>query len=338
MKQHSFATTAPTISASTGRLLTSLLGIILCAAAAWAVHRVFHEHSLNDIMVEFQTRSPVQLVFAFLTMISSYIVLTGYDLLGLHYIHKQVPKPRAMLTSFLGYSFANNLGFLGGAGLRLRRYLVLGLSPLDVGKLVAFSAITFWIGFSFLGGLLFLLSPPPPPKGWLTHDVLQMIGIGLMAVVIVYLLQSHRTFRDLEFRGRTFVLPDLPTRIAQIAISSCDWLLASATLYFVLPSDFHVAFPVFAATFLCAQMLGLASNVPGGVGVFESILVYMLPIPEAAEKGVLASLILYRAIYFITPLIVATILTGVIEIRHNVLAARGRIGSEGESPEPSRHI
>lgn len=325
MKQTTPVQNSRFISDSTGRVLTSCLGVFLCAAAVWAVHRVFHEHSLGEILNELQTRTSRQLGLAFLAMICSYLVLTGYDLLGLHYIKRRVPAYRAMLTSFLGYSFANNLGFLGGAGLRLRRYLLLGLTPFDVGKLVAFSAITFWMGFAFLGGSLFLLSPPPPPKGWLTPEILTTIGFGLLGLVGVYLVQSRDRWRNLKFRGRTFVLPDFPTRLAQIAISSCDWLLASATLYFVLPNDLQIAFPVFAASFLCAQMLGLASNVPGGVGVFESILVYMLSIPETGEKGFLASLILYRAIYFITPLIVATILTGIIEVRHHLLAARGRV-------------
>ena len=321
------------LTASVGRMLTSVLGLVLCTVAVWAIHRIFRDHSINEVMIELRTRSPLQMILAVTMMVSSYLVLTGYDLLGLHYIQRNVSKPRAMLTSFLGYAFANNVGFFGGAGLRLRRYLVLGLSPYDIGKLVAFSAMTFWIGFAFLGGSLFLLMPPKLPNDWFTQPILTAVGVCLLGFVLLYLVQSRERWRNLRFRGRSLVLPDFPTRVAQIGISSCDWLFASAVLYFVLPGDLHIAFPLFAASFLCAQMLGLASNVPGGVGVFESILVYMLPIPAGEERGFLASLILYRAIYFVAPLIVATCVTAFIEVRHHVLAARGRVRSKSEVPE-----
>jgi hypothetical protein len=59
---------------------------------------------------------------------------------------------------------------------------------------------------------------------------------------------------------------------------------------------------------------GVASNVPGGLGVFEGVILLLLSakVPAAA---VLASLLAYRAIYYFLPLGFATGLLGLYEMR-----------------------
>ncbi len=53
--------------------------------------------------------------------------------------------------------------------------------------------------------------------------------------------------------------------------------------------------------FLAAQLLGLASHVPGGVGVFEGLMVLLLK-PYLSSAGLLPPLVVYRAIYYLLPL------------------------------------
>ncbi|HEY9726013.1 MAG TPA: hypothetical protein V6D50_06140, partial [Chroococcales cyanobacterium] len=62
---------------------------------------------------------------------------------------------------------------------------------------------------------------------------------------------------------------------------------------------------------------GVVSNVPGGLGVFETVLLLILSsqIPAAT---VLGSLLAYRGIYYILPLAFATILLGVYEIKERL--------------------
>lgn len=317
------------------QLLTSLLGILIFAAAVWALSRVLAGHTYEEIVGEFSSRSVRQVGTALLLTFLSYGILTGYDFLGLNYIRRSVPRGRMMLASALGFAFANNLGFFGGAGLRLRLFLKLGLSSVEIAKLIFFSALTFWIGFGTLGCLMFLFHPPQPTaESWLTPSLIRTLGFTLAFLLALYLVQSRERWRDVKFRERLFVFPSSKVRFGQMLISSLDWIIASSVLYTLLPPTMAITFPTVLAAFLCAQILGLASNVPGGLGVFETVLLYVLPVEPALESGVVASLLLFRFIYFVVPLVLAIFATAAIEVRHHYLAARGYIKTKRESPEP----
>ena len=290
------------------------MGLLVFAAAIWALHHAFAGHTWAEINSEYQKRSASQIWWAGLLTFFSYLLLTGYDFLGLRYLKKKLPLVRAMLTSFLGFTFANNLGFFGGAGLRLRFYLTLGLTSVEVAKLIVFSAFTFWIGFATLGGVMFLVSPPQAsPHSWLTPSIVHGLGIALLVIFFVYLIHGHERWREFEFREKRFILPGWKLRLGQVVISSIDWLMAATVLYVLMPVDLSFSYSVFLAGFLFAQILALASHVPGGLGVFESVLVYVLPIQPQEEAAILASLVIFRLVYYIAPLIVATLVTGGLE-------------------------
>ena len=55
----------------------------------------------------------------------------------------------------------------------------------------------------------------------------------------------------------------------QLAFTAIDILLAATTLYLLLPPS-DLGFATFLAVFAAAILAGVASHVPGGVGVFET--------------------------------------------------------------------
>jgi phosphatidylglycerol lysyltransferase len=63
---------------------------------------------------------------------------------------------------------------------------------------------------------------------------------------------------------------------------------------------------------LLALTAGAASNVPGGIGVFEFVLLLLLP--GVPEDRLLGALVAYRAIYYFAPFAVALVLLGVHEL------------------------
>ena len=65
--------------------------------------------------------------------------------------------------------------------------------------------------------------------------------------------------------------------LAQVAISTCDWLMLTTALYLLIPpGGRHLAFGTVAAASLLAQVMGVASNLPGGVGVFDAAVLTLL--------------------------------------------------------------
>ncbi len=102
--------------------------------------------------------------------------------------------------------------------------------------------------------------------------------------------------------------------MAQVAISATDFLLASAALYVLLPADTNIGFFSFTSIFLLSIIVALASHVPGGIGVLELVLVTMLA-PSA--HGFVASLLVYRIVYYLLPLLVAVIAIAVSTARRH---------------------
>ena len=73
----------------------------------------------------------------------------------------------------------------------------------------------------------------------------------------------------------------------------------------LLPAS-DASFLTVLGAFLAAQLLGLASHVPGGVGVFEGLMVLLLK-PFLSSAQLIPALVVYRAVYYLMPLSVALV-------------------------------
>ena len=101
-------------------------------------------------------------------------------------------------------------------------------------------------------------------------------------------------------------MPNIKMALAQIVIGSADILMASLVLYFTLIHFVDISFNTFMGAFIIAQILGVYSQVPGGLGVFE--LVFANIIPGAENQAMLyGALIAYRIIYYLLPLVISGI-------------------------------
>ena len=119
-----------------------------------------------------------------------------------------------------------------------------------------------------------------------------------------------------------WVIPYLSARLCltQIVVTSVDWALAGSVLYALLPSATPMSYPSFFGIYLLALIAGLISNVPGGLSVFETVILLLLspPIPSARLFGLLLA---YRGIYYFRSLVAAALLIAFYEI-HSRLAAK----------------
>ena len=118
--------------------------------------------------------------------------------------------------------------------------------------------------------------------------------------------------RSLKIREWEFSLPSTRLFLVQIAIASLDWALAGSVLYALLPAAATLSWHGFLGVFLLAQIAGMASQVPGGLGVFESVILLLLS-PVLPASSIFGSLLIYRAVYYLLPLAVAALLLGTHE-------------------------
>jgi uncharacterized membrane protein YbhN (UPF0104 family) len=279
-----------------------------------------------DVLAELGKLSWLASLIALILTALSYWTLTGYDAAGLRYIGRPLPYRRTALVSFIAYAFSNSVGLagMGGAPLRYRYFLGLGISAGDVMRVVTFGYVTFWVGFLALAGLLFSAEPLPVPEIIeLPMTDTRPIGALFIVALTVYLAWGVRRGRTLTFGG--WVLPAPGPRMAgmQLVLGALDWLLAGAALYVLLPGEARTGLLEFLVVYLFAQTAGLVSQVPGGLGVFETLITLFLA-DEASAPALLGALLTYRALYYLMPLMAAVLILGVLQVREHRLAWRSR--------------
>jgi phosphatidylglycerol lysyltransferase len=311
------------------RRLAPLFVLALLAGAIWLLHRELAAYRYEDVRRALRALSRRQIETALGLTAISYLLLTGYDALALRYLGRPLTYRRTALASFLGYAFAHNIGFsvLGGAAPRYRLYASWGLPPSEISLLIGFGAATFWLGVCTVAGTALLLDPAafatrlhlPAAVG---HGAgMAMLGVVAAAVVVPWLWR-----RPLTIRGWTVPPPRPGIAIAQVVVGAVDWVVAAAVLYVLLPRGFAIGFAHFAALFVVAQVAGVSSHVPGGLGVFETVILLAL-VPRGHSPSLVGALLVYRLVYYVLPLAVATLLLVGYEIRQRStrLAAAGAV-------------
>ncbi len=294
--------------------LSPFVGVILFGVALFVIHYKLKQYHVHDIINEASKIPAFSLLLAMLLTFLNYFVLTGYDVLALRYIKHPLRYSKIALASFIGYAFSHNTTIVGGSAARYRIYSSLGISASNVAKLVIFCSVTFWLGFLSIGGVFFILQPHQiPPSSYIPFSTDRPLGIIFLAVVFGYLATVLFFKKPLRIREWELQKPPFGISVGQISIASLDWALAASVLYVLLPGGIGLTYPQFLGLFLLAQAAGLVSTVPGGLGVFETIILLLLS-GFTAPTALIGSLLLYRVIYYLLPLAAASVLLGLNEL------------------------
>lgn len=237
-----------------------------------------------------------------------------FDLLGRSYTGHSLPAVRVMGVTFISYVFNLNLGALiGGVAFRWRLYTRLGLHTGQITRILALSLVSNWLGFFLLAGSLFAFHPLPLPPAWAINAAgLQLIGAGLLAAGLAYLLLCALSKRrSLSFRGHPFELPSGRMAALQAAMGTVNWLLLGMLLDSLMPA--HLDFASVMQVTLLAAVAGVLTHVPAGIGVLEAVFVALLA-HRAPTHQLLAALLAYRLIYYLAPLLLALLLYLLTEV------------------------
>ncbi len=280
------------------------VGVAVFGISLWVLYHEIERYHYREIAQEFAAIPVSRLLPAVLGTILGYLLLTGYDVLALRHIGKKVPYRRISLASFIAYALSNNVGFamLSGAAVRYRLYSAWGLTGIEIVSVIAFCSFTFWVGFLALGGTIFLIEPLAIPAGArLPIHSLRPLGAALLLLLAAYLAFCALRRRPVRVGNSELAVPTPRMGLLQVLISSLDWAVAGMVLYVLLPDGARVSFPQTLGVFLLAQVSGLVSQVPGGLGVFETVVLLMMA-GSAPAPAILGALLAYRAIYYLMPL------------------------------------
>ncbi|NPC68972.1 bifunctional lysylphosphatidylglycerol flippase/synthetase MprF [Corallococcus exiguus] len=302
------------------RVLTTALPLLLLCVAAYVLHRELSHYRREDVSAGLAAVTASRILLALAVTVVNYAALTLYDVLALGHAGHRIPYSRVGFTSFVGYAFGHNLGasFLSGGSVRYRLYSAWGLTALDVARVSAFNALTFWLGLAAVTGASLLLEGGGGVLS-LSTSVAHGVGAALGLLLVGYFVACATVRKPLRIRGLEWTLPTPARALAQLVVSCGDWALAAAVLWVLLPPD-SVSLPSLTALFALAQLAGIASQVPAGLGVFETVMLSALT-PRVPAPQVVGVLLVYRLVYYLLPFTVAALLLAgheLLQRRHHL--------------------
>jgi uncharacterized membrane protein YbhN (UPF0104 family) len=289
------------------RHVPAALGVALLFGAIYVVQREFRHLKIDDIARAIQGFSRHALVMSFVWTVLSYGVLTFYDRLGTIYAGHRVSYRRAAFASFCAYALSHNLGFaaVSGAAVRYRLYAHWGLTPVQIAKTVAFCSLTFGLGGMVLGGAILFLEPQAVPffGQHLPLWAMYLAGAALWATVGAYVTLA-RVFGTVRVFGHAFELPGWRMAIVQVLLATVDVAVTASIFYALLPAAPGLTWLRFLGVYVASYTAGLAANLPGGIGVFDSAMLLGLE-PWLDAPEIVGGIIVFRLYYYIIPLFLA---------------------------------
>jgi glycosyltransferase 2 family protein len=297
--------------------------LLIIAFAVTTLVRTLKGVDTGVILVALREKNPGDIALAALCVVGAFCTLTFYDFFALRTIGKaHVPYRIAALSSFTSYTIGHNIGatvFTGGA-IRFRIYSDYGLNAIDVAKICFISGLTFWLGNLFVLGLGMTLHPwAASSMDLLPAAINRLIAFGCLTGIAIYFiwLVMGKNRRELGQNGWKVVLPSARLTLLQILIGVVDLGFCALAMYLLMPGDPGISFISLAVVFILATLLGFASHAPGSIGVFDAAM--LVALPEFSREQLLATLVVYRILYFMIPFGIAVSIMGTRELWLNVV-------------------
>lgn len=300
------------------RWLLPAVSLAVFGGVAWVIHHQLAGTHLRDVLQDFRATAPAAIFAAGLFTMMSYWLLGFYDVLALRYVGRQLPASTTFFTAFIASAFGHNLGVAAftGAAVRYRIYGTQGLNAADVATVAGFCSVTGGIGLAVLAGVSVVADPQLAGALLRLHGTLvTVLGLGLLGGVATYAAWSFTGRAAVEIRGWALLPPVPRIALLQIALAVTDLAISAAVPWVLLPPGTPIGYVAFAGIYAMAIVAGIASHVPGGLGVFESVMV--LALPQVPVEQLLGALLAWRLIYYFLPLIAAALLFAAQELRNS---------------------
>ena len=300
-----------------------VISITVIGVACYVLYHLLRGIDVAEVIDAIKGTDPSQIALAALFVAAGYFTLTFYDWFAVRAIGRtDVPYRVNAIAGFTSYSIGHNVGasvFTGGA-VRYRIYSAWGLNAIDVAKVCFLAGLTFWLGNAAVLGLGIAWHPEAASNidqlpVWLNRTIAFLTIIGL-AGYVAWVWTKPRVVG----RGPwTVTLPGGPLTLLQIAIGIIDLGFCALAMYVLVPDEPNLGFVTVAVIFVSATLLGFASHSPGGLGVFDAAM--LVGLWQMDREELLAGMLLFRMLYYITPFVISVIL---LTLREVIIGARSK--------------
>ncbi len=312
------------------------VSVLIGSLALWVLYRTFQRISLADVLAQMRAVPLHTLFMAALCAVAAFTILALYEAVVVRYVKDDIGRAKPMITALIAFPLGHAVGqaMLSGGAIRYRMYSPAGFTAMEVGATVLMCNLAYGLAVGLALDLsLVLAADRLAPLFRVSSGLLVLLGcIGLAKDVGYALLVIFRR-APVRFRGWSFNLPTPAMTALQYVVGVSDVVLISSVLYLLLPDSIQLGYLPFVAVYLASVLVGILSHVPAGLGVIESVLLLLLP--DVPPEQLLASVLMYRVIVEIIPLLIALALWGSFEtfardgVRLRLM--RPRPGPHGES-------
>lgn len=282
--------------------------LVMIVLAFTALDTLTHQMRYSQVRAAFHALEPGRVALCLLLTAASYLALTFYDVLALRTIGRPLRWRTAALASFASYTLSHNLGLslLTGGSARYRIYVGAGLDGPDVAKVVMLAAGNFWAGVLAVAGAAMIVHRGDLDLHMVVLGPLatHLTGAAVLALLGGLAVAAVRAKR-LALPGIRLPLPSAAGITAQLGVGVIDIACAAAALFMLLPGAEPSQLPIFVLAYALGIVVALVAHVPGGLGVFEAVVLAVAP---GDRTQLFAALIAYRLIYYLLPLAVAALL------------------------------
>jgi len=285
-------------------------------AAVWVLWKQAQVLDYDLVVAQFRELSFVSILVALVCTAGAYLTLSIYDSTAFQYIKCAMPFRRVVLVSFIAYSFSHNLGFgaVTGNSVRYRFFSQWKVPIWDIAKVVLFGGSAYVVCLVTVAGLLVLVNAQALSLAMnVPTTSAYLIGAGMAAGGGVYLVWSLLGKPSIVAKDIRLPPPGLGIVATQLGAAAVEWGFTAGALFFLLPDHGGLDYFHFISLFVIAYIAGMLSQVPGGLGVFEAVLLLLMP-DQITRETVVATVITYRAVYYLLPLLVAALMMASVEV------------------------
>lgn len=292
------------------------LGLVVLSLAIWGLNMIAGKVTLAEILRDVRDTPTHLIIGAVLSTAMSYVVLIGYDWLATRHLGYKLRWPTLAAASFASFTMSHALGLtvLTGGTVRYRIYTRVGVRAADIAMIILLCGWTFWLGIVAVAGLGLVIAPDlATPFKDLAPSAERWAGAILLAGTLSYLALASFWRREFRLFNYRFHIPGGKETLWQIVIGAIDLAFAGGALYLLLPDVGVPAVLTFLTIYAVAMVVGALSHSPGGLGVFEGVILLLMPL--APKAGVLAALVMFRMIYTYIPFLLGLIVIAWLEWR-----------------------
>ena len=298
------------------RVLAIAATVCIAGLTVVALRYALHEISYRDLIGSLTAMRGTTLAAALAATVASFVVALANDFVALRYAAPARRSFRPFWRRSAAMHFGNFVGFgmLSGGAVRYRFYAAVGVSRRKIASVTIFIIVAFGVGAIATIALGLALRAHEIAQLYaLPYELLHLVAVFIAATPLAFLLGRLLGWRNIRLGSMTIELPSVRLAVFQIAVTIIEIVFAAIVLWVLLPLS-GVDFPAFVAIYAAALLLGFVSHAPGGIGVFEAVVLYTVGM-RSEPSEVAAALVAYRAVYFLLPVVLAALLLATFELR-----------------------